>query len=527
MEKLIIHTPSLFKVDNAFDDERYMKVRIAVMHSGENRNKSSFSTKVIRDAKNTFANIPILATVVSYEDEDGNIILDYHSHDMHLEEDLMHPGEQKMIYEERVVGIIPETNNFEIVRDDERGVDFVYVDGYLYREYGGYAADILEAKGGITDVSAEIYCDELSVNAQTQVIEVGKMRMSGVTLLGDDIRPGMQGANAQMFSTEGDNIQSQLMIVMSELTEALNNYTALMSEQKSKEGGNTAMDKFAELLEKYGKTAEEVEFDYEGLSDEELEAKFEEVFGSSEGDPDEGDDPDEEGEAKPEDEEDFESNDDDEENSEDEGEQFAVNYSITFNDRTVNMSVSLQDKINALYQLVNDTYADDGTWYEVTVYDEDRYVIMIDWYNNKGYKQSFKVKNDAYTLTGDRVEVFARWLTSDEIAKLDRMKSTYDDNADKLAKYEAEPQKMEILNSDDYSLVADSEEFQSLMEQKNHFNLSVEEVTKRADEILTNAAKAHKFSLSEQGKKGASVKPLAPNAKKTKRYGSLFDGIVK
>lgn len=517
MEKVIVHTPSLFAVDKAFDDERFMRVRIAVMHSGENRNHSSFSTKVIRDAKDTFANIPILATVVSYEDEEGNKVLDYHSHDMHLEDDLMHPDEQKMIYDERVVGIIPESNNFEIVHDKERDVDFAYVDGIIYREYGNYAADILEAKGGKTDVSAEIYVDELSVNAQTQVIDVGKMRMSGVTLLGEDINPGMKGANAQVFSAESDNIQSQLMVVMSELTEALNNYTALMSEEKSKEGGNTAMDKFAELLEKYGKTAEEVEFEYEGLSDEELEAKFEEVFGSSEDDdePDEGEgEP--EGEAEPE--EDGEPEDED---------KFAVNYSVTFNDKTVNMSVSLQDKINALYQLVNDTYADDGTWYEVTVYDEDRYVIMIDWYNNKGYKQSFKVKNDSYTLTGDRVEVFARWLTSDEIAKLDRMKATYDEIEEKLGKYEAEPQKMEILNSDDYSLIADDEAFVALKEQKNHFDLSVDEVTKKADEILTNAAKAHKFSAKPDEKHEPKVRPFAEPAKKQKRYGSLFDGIIK
>lgn len=524
MEKFIVHTPSLFAVDDKFDDERYMKVRIAVMHSGENRNHSSFSTKVIRAAKDTFANIPILANVVSYEDEDGNTVLDYHSHDMHIEENVLKPGESKMIYDERVVGVIPESNNFEIVHDDERDVDFAYVDGYIYREYGNYAADVLEAKGGITDVSAELFADEMSINAQTQVIEVDKMRMSGVTLLGEDVNPGMQGANAQMFAAEGDNIQSQLLVVMSELTEALNHYTALMSEQKSEEGGKTDMDKFNELLEKYGVTAEDIEFEYEEMSDEELEAKFAEVFGASEDSEDES----EEAEDKSEEEEtNFEDEDESEEEEEAKGEEFAVNHSVTFNGKTVTMSVSLQEKINALYTLVNDTYADDGTWYEVTVYDEDKYVIMVDYWNNKGYKQSYKVKKDTYTLVGDRVEVFARWLTQDEINALDRMKVDYAEAAAKLEKYEAEPKKMEILNSDDYSLVSDSAEFVALKEQKNHFDLSVEEVAKRADEILTNAAKAHKFSFAEETPE-ASVKPLPPMSKKPqKRFGSLFDGIIK
>ena len=43
------------------------------------------------------------------------------------------------------------------------------------------------------------------------------------------------------------------------------------------------MDKFNELLAKYGKTADEVTFEYENLSDEELEVAFKEAFGEVEG----------------------------------------------------------------------------------------------------------------------------------------------------------------------------------------------------------------------------------------------------
>ena len=38
------------------------------------------------------------------------------------------------------------------------------------------------------------------------------------------------------------------------------------------------MNKFEELLAKYGKTADEVTFEYENLSDEELEVAFKEAF---------------------------------------------------------------------------------------------------------------------------------------------------------------------------------------------------------------------------------------------------------
>ena len=53
-EKYIIQTPSLFKVDDSFQDDRFMKVRIAVMHSGVNLNKSKFTTKTIKAAKDSY-----------------------------------------------------------------------------------------------------------------------------------------------------------------------------------------------------------------------------------------------------------------------------------------------------------------------------------------------------------------------------------------------------------------------------------------------------------------------------------------
>lgn len=529
---LVVKTPSLFKVDDTYQDERFMKVRVAVMHSGENLNRSSFTTSVIKDAKDTFANIPILANTIEYTDEDGNTVLDYGGHDMHLEEDKFKDGEYRIVYDEKVVGVVPETNNFEIVTDSESGKDFVYVDALIYREYGNYCADILEARNGSTSVSAEIYCDEISVNAQSQIMEVDKMRMSGVTLLGEDVTPAMTGANATVFSIKEDDRQTQLIEVMRELSESLANYTAAISgNEKSKEGGNNKMDKLTELLEKYGVTAEDITFDYADLSDEELEAKFEEVFSASDdADPEDG-----EPELESADEEgvDGEDADEEEDDDEDEAEDGVDSYSFTVvvdtGDTTRTFSVSLQEKINALSTLVNETYSDDDTWYAVDVYDDDKYVIMVDcWNSGKAYKQSYRVKKDTYTLTGDRVEVFARWLTNDEINALDRMKSDYAVLSEKLSKYEDEPKKMEILNSEDYSLIADNEEFISLKDEANHFDLTVEEVTKKADEILTNAAKAHKFSFSApENKDGASVKPLPPTNKKVKRYGSLFDGIVK
>ena len=510
----IVKTPSVFKVDDSFSDDRFMRVRIAVMHSGENLNKSSFSTKVIKDAKDSFANISVLANIVKYTDDAGETHYDYGGHDMHIEEDAFHEGQYRMIYDEKIVGVVPETNNFEIVHDDATDRDYVYVDAYLYREYGNYAADILEARGGMTDVSAEIYTDEISFDAANQVVVVNKMRMSGITLLGEDVNPAMKGANAAMFSENEDDRHQQLIQVMSDLKESLDKkYTAAVTGENPEKGGKPKL-KFEELLEKYGKTIEDITFEYEGLSDEELESAFASAFEDS--DPEGGEPEDEDPENEDPENEDPEADDD---------EQNFATMSVNLNGNVREFSVSLRDKINALYELVNDTYADDGTWYDVDVYDDDKYVIMVDLWNNKGYKQSYKVKKDVYTLVGDRVEVFAKWLTQDEMNALDRMKTEYADMSEKLGHYEDEPKKLEILGSDDYSLIAENEEFVALCEQANHFNMSVEEVTAKADAILTAAAKQHKFSVAGDGQK-SGVKPLPVSKKKAKRFGTLFDGII-
>ena len=325
MTKQIVATPSVFSIDESFDDSRFMRVRIAVMHSGENLNGSSFSTDVIRAAEDSFKNIPVLANVIQYAD--GTI--DYGGHDMHLEEDPFNDDSLRVIYDEKIVGIVPETNNFEIVHNDDRDVDFVYVDAYLYREYGNYCCDVLEARGGETSVSAEIYVDDVSVNAQTKVLEVGEMKMSGVTLLGEDVNPAMKGASATTFSTNESDVQTQMIEVMKELKQSLDNYTATFSVHENlKEGGAKDMGEDNELLEQNEEEVIAVNADEEPEAEPVPENEDADEPEAEENDVDEEEEPEED---------------------EPEADEYAVKFTAEYQGKTVQMSVSLQDKISALY----------------------------------------------------------------------------------------------------------------------------------------------------------------------------------
>ena len=82
------------------------------MHTGINRNKSRFSKKTVEKAKDTFKNIPILADIVKITNEDGTVTYDYQTHGMHEEDDAFNEGQKRIIYDEKIVGVVPETNNF-------------------------------------------------------------------------------------------------------------------------------------------------------------------------------------------------------------------------------------------------------------------------------------------------------------------------------------------------------------------------------------------------------------------------------
>ena len=202
-----------------------------------------------------------------------------------------------------------------------------------------------------------------------------------------------------------------------------------------------------------------------------------------------------------------------------------LTYTVVIDDVEKTFAVSLVDKLNALSQLVNNTYSEsDNTYYDVDAYDDEKYVIMHDYWNNKHFRQSYSVKKDVYSLKGDRVEVFAQYLTADQIAKLDSMKADYASITEKLVKYEAEAEKMQILNSDEYSQIVETAEFAELKTVEKHFDMSVEEVRKAADDLLLAFAKNNKLEFNaQQDKKTVGIKMFGQkSSKKTGRYGSLF-----
>ena len=246
---------------------------------------------------------------------------------------------------------------------------------------------------------------------------------------------------------------------------------------------------FEKLLEKYGKTVEDITFEYDGLTDEELEAKFAEVFS--------------------------------EKNPSSKEQTFTKSFELSHSDiryALYNLLSAYEDADNEYYY-INDVY-DDHFTYE-------------GWYNGKIYGQKYSKDEDNVSFTGDRYSLHRELLTDSEYAELNEMRKNYaalvefkQNTENKVLHAERES----ILMSENYEVIAEkdsegnfaNEDFAKLFEDMD--NYSLENLTKEANAILGKYA-INKATFAENGEAKCKKLTKFGNASKPKkkRYGNLFD----
>ena len=207
MENKVLSFAAKFEADETFDAERFIKLRVWVMHDGKNLNGSTFSLNAIEDAKATLANIPILANVI--KKEDGTY--DFGGHDYEVGSD--DEGNTVVTYLEQPIGVVPETNNYEIIEKD--GKSYVVVDAYVWRGYSNKSSDLIEASEKF-DVSMEVLVDEYSIG-KDKSFNIDKFKYTGITMLGTDKMPAMSGANAEITKFSVDEVATKISEYTAEL----------------------------------------------------------------------------------------------------------------------------------------------------------------------------------------------------------------------------------------------------------------------------------------------------------------------
>lgn len=527
--QIFVQVPAEFEVDKNADykDESLLFCKVKLMHSGENRNHSSVTDEALKKASKTLAYKPVLANFMEYEDEEtGETLKDFTSHDMELNDD------GSVNYIEKQVGCFTSDKPFFEV-EEETGHNFLYGYCAIPVDYTD-AASIIERKNG-TKISVELAVNEMEYSGKNKILELTDVVIMGATLLGKDpdtkkdIGEGMLNARLDIadFNAKNNSLFSDYDSTLIDLQERLEKLESACFNNKNDISGKeetieVEKGKFeeevtetVEVTETEETTEEEVTVT-ENESEETVDETSEETTENAEEDP--------------------------VENTHDETTDIGVTenesvnpekYSVTMSDGSVKeFSLSLDEITMSLYNLVNQMYGEaDNAYYGVTVY-EDNTLIMSDYWNGKYYRQSFNRDGDNFSLVGDRVAVHSVWVTDEEDASLNDMRSNYSSVVEELNTYkfaEVFADKMTVFDDEAYSEYLDTDEFKALMSEDSVNKYSKEELSEKADATLGKLVKKNKaFSFAGETSQKKHVSRVAFNAEKEtedtyKPYGDLFD----
>ena len=582
--QLCVQVPASFEIEEEENTSSTLYADLKMFHTNRNRNGSSVTEDAALKCLSTIPYKPLLGDIQEIEGTDGEY--DFTSHSMEFNEDGSINYIERQIgcftTENLYLDDKPDEKGRKYVH--ARAAiprEYTKAAEIIEKKNGTKVSVELAVNEFKYDSNEKLFLF-------TDIEVLGCTCLGRDPKSGKEIAEGMEGSRLDIsdFSIDNNSVSSQdkIIEVIQELKDALDNYTASFADkniERKEDKVELNTELFNQLLEKYNKTEADIEFEYSELDDDALSAAFAEAFGeiedsSSEGDentefekseevksedvtetesednfeaeeetketfddPDPTGDPDPAGDPDPSDPD--PSNDPDpsseseaEAQNKDDGSdaeylknvQNEVQYSATFNGQTKTFAKSLNDTIYAISELINVTYGEsDNDFYTVNVFD-NKTVEFYGMFTGKNYRQSYKEKEGVYSLKGDRVELFARYLTQEECDALDNLQSKFEDISEKLGKYEAEPEKMAILESVDYSSIAESDEFIAFKAQDAHFDLSVDEVRAKADEMLLDAAKKGKveFTKEETEKKTFNFKriPTMKASNKAGRYGKLL-----
>lgn len=563
-----------YSIDKTFESDKFLKIRCRVCHDEESPNKTYFTKATMEKAnKESLEYIPILAHV--YVDENGKPVIG--SHDMHIEEDKLSAGETRVIYDEQPIGMVPSLADNNCIIEEYNGLNYTFVDAYIWRDYSNYAEQLVEDAEN-TKMSMEIDFpeDALSYDAANERYNISSYRYRGITLLNETLGTGMKDAlvTTTNFSIN-DDIKSKMIVLMDELQKCLREYDTTNSNKKGVESNmnldellekyeltldeldfevdglsdeelENALSDFAckkkkkcelenhfnSLLKEYGITSEEVDFDYSDMTLEELDAKFEEVFACKK-------------KKKCELDEHFNSlleqygvtsDDIDFDYIDMTIEELDAKFEEVFagckkkkkkcelEDLVCTFRISHDDTRFALQNLLNAMCDESHFYYIESVY--DKYFYYADYFSGDAYKQTYKVRKDVVSFDGDPEPVYREFVTQAERDELETMRKNYaelvafKENAEAA---ELKSQKDAIFAKAEYECLSGDADFAKLKDDMDKY--SVEEISTKADLIFAAHMKSTMdFSAKDNSENKPKVLGFNFNKKETKSgpYGNLF-----
>ena len=216
-------------------DGRFTKVRIWLMHLGENFNGSVFSKEAVDDAIHTLEYIPIVAFLEN--NKAGEKDCSNHRYIITKDE----KGVRRK-YVGNAYGVImsSEDNNAhyeERLCDDGETRTFLVVDGLIWNMFED-SSEIIN-RDLIKNQSMELYDDGSSMEGyedEDGLFHFTKFSFRAACILGDDYEPAMINSTVEVQFTMSDFVKD----IQSELNDKFITFTKMVNE-KTNQGGTEAM----------------------------------------------------------------------------------------------------------------------------------------------------------------------------------------------------------------------------------------------------------------------------------------------
>lgn len=262
--------------DSSVEDIEYMnssfdKGVLRIAYHGDNANGSSISKEVFEQAIPSMFNCPVVCRYIREDDNIGG-------HDVEIVRD---SGGIRMVNITHPVGVVPESANYwweEVAGEDGTVREYLCADVLLWKRQEAYE---YIKQNGIVSESMEITIQDMHKRSDGYSV-YDKFEFTAFCLLGDGIQPCFEDASLRLYE------RSDIMSDIAEMMRDLKREFALISSNQeggtgdSPKGGNDKLN-LDDLLAKYELTMEDITFETDGLSDEELEAKVKEVFEAKSG----------------------------------------------------------------------------------------------------------------------------------------------------------------------------------------------------------------------------------------------------
>lgn len=236
---------------------------LKIAYSGQNRNGSNISRRAFEKSAPTLAYCPV---VVNYNVEEDS----FGGHDVEI---VRTDDGVKMVNMTDPVGVVPKETApwFETIDDNGTEHEYFCTDVLLWRRQAAYQKI---KEDGVTAQSMEINVKDGKM--KDGVYYINDFEFTALTLLnGDEDKPCFESAALHMFTL--DTFKEQYTAMMEDFKESFSSIqqSAADVDIEKTEGGNSILDEKNALLAEFNLKAENLDFNLEDFTTDELRAKFE------------------------------------------------------------------------------------------------------------------------------------------------------------------------------------------------------------------------------------------------------------